>query len=119
MKYGSENNFSAGYSDLKNNKFADPVAVDPAAVVSLYSTYCFSSLYENTEVSKQETIGRIGFKMNTTGLPEIPKEPLAISGKVKSDMMLKSIRDWLYYLLHPTDGFNYVRELVTNKVNAF
>lgn len=118
-KYGSENNFSAGYSDLKNNKFADPVAVDPAAVVSLYSTYCFSSLYENTEVSKQETIGRIGFKMNTTGLPEIPKEPLAISGKVKSDMMLKSIRDWLYYLLHPTDGFNYVRELVTNKVNAF
>ena len=44
-KYGSENNFSAGYSDLKNNKFADPVAVDPAAVVSFCIQHIVSQAY--------------------------------------------------------------------------
>lgn len=119
FSYGDSNTFAAGYSNIEDGKLSDPKSVSEQTAVSLYVTYVFSSLYENTDESKAETIGRIGFRMNSSNLPEIPNEPLDISDAAKSDLILTSIRDWLYYLLHPTDGLNYVRILITNKVNAF
>lgn len=117
--YGSGNNFSAGYSDIESGSVAAPLNISDAAKVSLYVSYCFSCLYNNTATDKANTIGMIGYRMNTSGLPDITDDPLALSEDSKSDIMLTSIRNWLYYLLHPIEGVNYVRELLTNKINGF
>lgn len=114
--YGS-NTFAAGYSNILDAKIAVNMELSDATAVSLYTSYLVSALYE--EGAKAETIGALGYRMNGTQFPAIPSEPLNISAEAKSDMMLTNIRDWLYYLLHPTEGLNYFRTWLTNKLNAF
>lgn len=117
--YGSENTFAAGYTNIEDGIILGPDSVSESALVSLYCTYLFSSLYNSSPTDKANTIGKLGFRMNADQVPEIPSEPLELSDSAKSDLMLTSIRDWLYYLLHPVEGVNYVRELLTNKINGF
>lgn len=110
------NTFSAGYSDIESGKLAQ-VDISETMRVGLYTSYLFAGMY--AEDGKAATIGHLGYRINIEGLPTIPNERIDISAEAKSDMMLTSIRDWLYFLLHPTDGLNYFRELITNKLNAF
>lgn len=114
--YGS-NTFAAGYTNILDAKIVINMELSDATAVSLYTSYLVSSLYE--EGGKAETIGSLGYRMNSSQFPAIPSEPLNISAEAKSDMMLTNIRDWLYYLLHPTEGLNYFRVWLTNKFNAF
>lgn len=116
--YGGDD-FSAGYTSALQGSISAPTNVSESAIVSLYTTYLLASLYEDTPTARSETIGRVGYRMNNSGLPEIPAEPLELSDEAQSDLMLTAIRDWLYYLLHPIEGINYVRELLTNKINGF
>lgn len=110
--------FSAKFTDIIDGEISGIYISEPLSV-SLYVSYCMSSLYGDSESNKEETIGRLGYRMNIANLPEIPNEPLNISSSVQSDLILTSIRDWLYYLLHPTEGLSYFRELITNKANSF
>lgn len=117
--YGSGNNFSAGYTDIETGSVSTPINISDAAKVSLYVSYCFSSLYNSSPTDKAATIGMVGYRMNVDGMPTIPDDPLMLSAEGQTDVMLTSIRNWLYYLLHPIEGINYVRELITNKLNGF
>lgn len=113
----TSNSFAAGYTDIVDGDILTDVNISEQLALSIYVSYLFASLYdEGGDLST--TIGRMGYRMATENLPDIPNEPLEISDEMKSDIILTSIRDWLYYLLHPTDGLNYVRELITNKLNA-
>lgn len=116
--FETSDTFSAKFTDIVDGEISGVYVSEPLSV-SLYVSYCMSSLYDNSESNKQETIGRLGYRMNSSNLPEIPNEPLNISSSVQSDLILTSIRDWLYYLLHPTEGLAYFRELITNKLNSF
>lgn len=116
--FETSDTFSAKFTDIIDGEISGIYVSEPLSV-SLYVSYCMSSLYGDSESNKQETIGRLGYRMNTANLPEIPNEPLNISSSVQSDLILSSIRDWLYYLLHPTEGLAYFRELITNKLNSF
>lgn len=115
--YGSANTFSAGYSNIQDGTIPVPTGVADTTIVSIYTSYLIAGLYEDS--SKPETIGRLGYRIGKESLPDIPDEPLEISAEAKSDLELQAIRDWLYYLLHPTEGLNYFRELLTNKLNSF
>lgn len=109
--------FTAGFTDIVDGKLGSFSVSDPLAA-SLYITYCVASLYD-TSGDLDQTIGKLGYRMNVENMIEIPKEPLDISGAMQSDLILTSIRDWLYYLLHPTEGLAYFRILITNKINSF
>lgn len=117
MTLDTSNSFAAGYSNIVDGDILTDVDVSEQLALSIYTSYLFASLY-NESGDLSATIGRLGYRMNVDSLPDIPDEPLEISDAMKSDIILTSIRDWLYYLLHPTDGLNYVRELITNKLNA-
>lgn len=88
-------------------------------ITSLYLTYAFASLYSDSK--KAETIGALGFRINDTILPEIQPHPIDLSflGDVAADKQTEAIRNWTYYLLHPTDGLRYVSTLISNKVSSF
>lgn len=116
----SENGFTNTYNSVKNGDMIIPSNISKEAMIGLYVTYAYASLYDETSIkSKEDTIGSLGYKMNRDGLPRISDEPLELSSIAKSDIMLSSIRDWLYYLLHPTEGFVYFRTWITNKLNSF
>ena len=118
-EYGSDNTFAAGYSDAASGKMSSSVDISENTIVSLYSTYVMASLYNNTAEDKQNTIGKLGFRMNTEGLPDIPDEPLELSDELRDDLLETTLKSFLYYLLHPTEGLAYFRELITNKLNNF
>ena len=114
----TENTFAAGYSNIQKGKLAQ-VELPETMRVGLYTTYLFAGMYDDSADAKSLTIGKLGYRIVREKLPAISTEKMDISAEAKSDFMLTSIRDWLYYLLHPSDGFNYFRELITNKLNAF
>lgn len=113
------NGYTNMYKDIQEGKSIIPQGVSSEALVGIYITYAYASLYDknNTEEIKN-TVGKLGYRMNSTALPAITSTALTLSAGASEDIMLDSIRDWLYYLLNPTEGFNYFRILISNKVNA-
>lgn len=105
--YGYTNKFKnedTGHVQISSN-------MDDTAIASVYLTYLFASSGVNT--------GELGYRLNENILPEMSNNPLKLSDSAIKDMETEAIRDWLYYLLHPTEGFNYVSTLINNKVNGF
>ena len=85
----------------------------------LYTTYAVAGI-ERGRLATGENLGyRINWKEDAQNLPKITGESIKISDQDAEDGITKSIRDWLYYLLHPTDGFLYFVTWITNKINAF
>lgn len=122
VSWGSavDNGFSNTYKSIENGSMTIPASVSKEAMIGLYVTYAWSSLYdESSSSAKEETIGKLGYKMNKDALPSIPDEALSIPSSAMSDIMLTSIRDWTYYLLHPTEGIDYFKTWVKNKINGF
>lgn len=112
------NGFTSMYQDIKSGKMNVDINISSSAAASVYTSYAIAGLYKDDSQSKSDTIGKLGYRINKEGLPSIENAPLDIPDDIESDIILTSIRDWLYYLLHPTDGLNYVRELITNKLNS-
>lgn len=112
----SNNGYTNMYKDIQDGKAIVPSGISSEALVGIYITYAYASLYD--ESNKKDTIGKLGYRLNSETLPTIPKNALTLSAGAQEDMMMGSIRDWLYYLLNPTEGFNYFRILISNKVNA-
>ena len=85
----------------------------------LYATYAVAGI-EDGKLAGGDNIGyRINYKSGAENLPKITGESIKVSDQDAEDGITKSIRDWLYYLLHPTDGFLYFVTWITNKLNAF
>ena len=85
----------------------------------LYATYAVAGI-EDGKLAGGDNIGyRINYKSGAENLPKITGESIKVSEQDAEDGITKSIRDWLYYLLHPTDGFLYFVTWITNKLNAF
>lgn len=121
-KWGSsaDNGFTNTYNSIENGDMIIPSGVSKEAMVGLYVTYAWSSLYDSTSAeAKKATIGALGYKMNSDALPAIPDSPLSLSNGAMADLMLTSIRDWVYYLLHPTEGLDYFKTWLSNKLNSF
>lgn len=103
------------YNDIQSGKLSVPYDASEQALCALYVTYCWAGLYDSS--SKKDTIGRLGYRMNIEGLPDMSNSPIIFDGLNSTDAELNAIKDWVYYLLHPTEGFDYVRILLTNTIN--
>ena len=108
-------NFGNLYNDIQSGKMSVPYDASETALCTLYVTYCWAGLYDET--SKADTIGKLGYRMNIEDLPSMSNKPISLGEMEGVDYQLGAIKDWTYYLLHPTDGFDYVKLLITNKVN--
>lgn len=110
------NGFGNALNNIVSGEMMFPSS-NPALYSSLYVTYCFAGLYE--EENKKDTIGRLGYRMAVEDFPAVPAEALDVSVEALElpDYELENIKHWTYYLLHPTDGFRYVRTLISNKLN--
>lgn len=91
--------------------------INKEGIVAVYISYLYAGLFD--ENNKKDTIGKLGYRMSDSIFPDITNDPIGSSGALGDDVMTTSIKQWLYYLLHPTSGYNYVTELISNKMRAF
>lgn len=118
MKASSKSHgFSNTYKDIESGKMVIPTNIPKEASIGIYLTYAFAGLYD--EGSKQDTIGELGFRLNVESLPEVPDEPLMLSAEATGNYKMESITDWVYYMLHPTEGIEYFKTWAKNKINGF
>lgn len=114
---GSSHTFGNLYNDIQKGKMRVPTSASEQALCSLYVTYCIACLYD--DASKADSIGKLGYRYNKEAFPDMSNKPVNLEGTELSAGSVEedAIRHWTYYLLHPTKGFEYVRRLITNKVN--
>lgn len=106
---------------------------DMTAFSTLYYTYAFASLEGGEDESYKKAQGSLGFRMNPGNFPELcsgdgddvkscnfklTDEQKENRDKANADQMNEDIRNWVWYILNPTEGFNYVTLLIKNKVTA-
>lgn len=116
----SEISFGSIYKDIQDGRLDIPNKASEQALSTLYVTYCWACLYD--EGSKAETIGRLGYRFNVEGFPEMGDNPIMLDSAGADgefDAQKAAIQNWIYYLLHPTDGMDYFKILFTNKINSF
>lgn len=115
----SSNGFSNMYTNIESGNLNTTVTADDAAIVGVYTTYAISGLYEEDDEAKKETVGQLGYRLNRDGLIDITNDPITLPDSIADGIIESTIENWIYYLLHPTKGLDYVRILITNKVSAF
>lgn len=103
----------------KNGGVVLSEAISDTLASSLYLTYLIASFYPDKVDDRADGVGQLGYRLNRENLCSIPDKALKLSGLSSSviDTELENIKHWTYYLLHPTEGFQYVRVLVSNKLN--
>lgn len=111
-----ESDFGSHAQMIISGKTNNLESCSSQALSSIYVSYVYSYFY--TDENKADTIGKIGYRFFKEALPDAPTELVDIEfSDVVVDVQLNSIRDWSYYLLHPTKGYDYVTTLITNKLN--
>lgn len=122
----SGNTWGNSYKETKDQGYAklDSSGTAKTTWKYLYTTYLVAGLTDNGKFAGGDYLGyRINYPASgngkNKGLPDITGESINLSKEDEDDSVTKAIRDWLYYLLHPTDGFKYFVTWITNKIKAF
>lgn len=122
----SGNEWGNSYKETKEQGYAklDSSGTAKDTWKYLYVTYLVAGLTDSGKFAGGDYLGyRINYPVDgngkNKGLPEITGESINLSEEDENDTVTKSIRDWLYYLLHPTDGFIYFTTWISNKIKAF
>ena len=117
LDIGNSHTFGNLFTDIKSGKMNVPTGASEQALCSLYVTYCVACMYD--DANKKDSIGKLGYRYNKEVFPDMSNKPVNLEGTELSagSVEEEAIRHWTYYLLHPTKGFEYVRRLITNKVN--
>lgn len=103
-------------SDIISGKLNNLSGCSEQALCSIYISYVYAYFY--SDENKSDTIGKIGYRYAKENFPEPSNASLNIDLSLgQADYELEAIRDWTYYLLHPTQGYQYVTTLITNKLN--
>lgn len=112
----SNSDFGSKMQQLVSGALAIPKSASAQALSSIYVSYVYAYFY--TDENKEDTIGKLGYRIAKESLPACPSGGINIDlESITVDYQLNAIKDWTYYLLHPTKGFNYVKILITNKLN--
>lgn len=113
---GTSNPFASYIDGLKFGNISPELEVTDQAVVSVYTSYAIAGLYK--EGYEDNTVCKLGYRINREGLPPIINNPIVLPNSIADDLLKKDIQNWIYYILHPSQGLEYVRQLITNKTNA-
>lgn len=89
--------------------------ISTQTAVSLYTTYAIAGLYD--ESSRETSIGKLGYRLNREGLPQISNNPILFSQSYADEQIKKDLLNMLYYLLKP-DAVDYIRIAIKNKLQA-
>ena len=112
----SDSDFGSKMQQLTSGALAIPKSASSQALSSIYVSYVYAYFYSDT--NKADTIGKLGYRVSKESLPTAPQDGVELDlSFIVEDAQLNAIKDWTYYLLHPTKGFNYVKILITNKLN--
>lgn len=115
----SKDAFSSNYEKIQEGGMVNVDATMFSKVaVSMYITYAYASFWDESADGKAKTIGKVGFRLNKEGLPAPQKGSFELDQEAKEDLQLKTIRDWVYYLLHPTGGVKYTTTLLKTITNG-
>lgn len=113
-----KNGFTNIYKNLKDGSMVIPSStVCKEAMIGIYVTYAYASLFESVTDTKMGPAA-IGYRINSDSLPNIPDEPIDLSSSISDKVIEDAIRDWTYYLLHPTEGLDYFRVWANNKISS-
>lgn len=86
-------------------------------VGGIYTSYVFAYL-RSDGIMFGENNDVVAYKLNIDGLPETGDGSCSLSGAISSDSLDTTLKSYLYYLLHPTEGSDYVRQLFSKFVNS-
>lgn len=111
----ASDSFGSIYGQLESGAIVLP-SVSEQASVAVFLTYIYAGLYDEGNMS---IVGALGYKMDFSNLPSVSNKPLDLGDDLLSDLMDNTIKEWIYYLLHPTEGLNYFRVLFKNKIGSF
>jgi hypothetical protein len=112
----AESDFGSHATMLISGKLNSLDEASEQALSSIYISYVYAYFYTNED--KADTIGKIGYRYAKEVFPDAPTSSVYLDmSSITAELELNAIRDWTYYLLHPTKGFEYVRILLTNKLN--
>ena len=112
----SGSDFGNNSETIMSGKLNNLDGASEQALSSIYVSYVYAYFY--TDSNKADTIGKIGYRFAKDNLPDPPSGALDLDlATVYEDFELNAIRDWTYYLLHPTKGYDYTTTLITNKLN--
>lgn len=115
----SKDAFSSNYEKIKEGGMVNVDATMFSKVsVSMYITYAYASFWDESADGKAKTIGKVGFRLNKEGLPTPQKGSFELDKEAKQDLQLQTIRNWVYYLLHPTGGVKYTTTLLKTITNG-
>lgn len=112
------NGFVNGFKNKMSGDMNTTINANEALITSTYTSYLIAGLYEDNKESKKATIGKLGYRLNKENFPAIENTKIEIPTEMQEDAQDKAIRDWVYYLLNPTKGLDYVRVLIKNKTQA-
>ncbi len=77
----------------------------------LYASY----LYAGVGLKQKE----LGYRMSNGNFPDLSNKTLDLSLGSDDNTRDDDILNWVYYLLHPTEGIDYFRIWLTNKMSGF
>lgn len=115
-----DNGFTqTAWSKIQEGEILEDINIGAQAAACLYTTYVLAGLYKDDAESKKNTIGKLGYRIYSEGLPLINPSGLEFSEEQSENLMDKSIKEYQYYLLHPTEGAEYVQLLLRKWLNSF
>mgnify|MGYP004442613365 FL=1 len=112
------NGFVNGFKNKTSGEMNTEINANEALITSTYTSYLIAGLYEDTDESRKATIGKLGYRLNKESFPTIENTKIAIPEEMVQEAQDSAIRNWIYYLLNPTKGLDYVRVLIKNKTQA-
>ena len=113
---------SSAYSNLFNEKVEDgsfaslPFESKASPTINIFLTYVYAGLYDESNMSY---VGKLGTRMSFDNMPPVANEPIGLDDTMSAELMDKTIKEWIYYLLHPQKGLSYFRILIKNKIGSF
>lgn len=124
-----ESKSSAFINSFKDSKVSGQlvdVTLDATQMQTIYYTYLMAMDWGSESPAAKELNGALGYRISSDNLPSISTANFEFSDEAIEEMQDlgieqrdEDIRNWTWYLLNPSQGFEYVTSLVTNKTTSF
>lgn len=100
---------------------------------NIYYSYAVASLDTSSDPELKSSQGELGYRLNYDYFPEVcsgsgtgidscdfelSEEQRDARSKSSADQQIEDIRNWIWYILNPVEGMNYLTMLIKNKTTS-